>query len=481
MGGPLDTRGSAIHPTLELRVDNHRVKTFEIAGMTVGEAAFAGTPGPPAMDRLEISGPYNPKGVGETPSRRRIFVCRPAGPDEEPGCASKILSTIARRAFRREVAPADVKPFLAQFETARRKHNFDASIAAALATCSSRPIFCSASNSIRPAPPRERAQRFPSRNWLRGSRSFCGAAFPTTNCSAQRRAASFADKAALDAQVRRMLAAPAAAPWPTTSPNSGWGCAVWPEAKPDPKAYPDFDGALAAAFEEETRLFMRSIIRENRSVLDLLAADYTYLNEKLARLYGIPGVVGPGFRRVSLAAAPERGGLLGQGSILLLTSHTTKTSPIFRGKWILDSMLNSPPPPPPPGVPPLEDSAGKGEKLTMRQQIERHRKNAACASCHARMDPLGFALENFDVIGRWRTFDEGGEIEASAKLPNGASFSGPQGLKEYLLSRPDEFVLGDDSATADVRSRAESWMRGTSRPSGRSCGKPRRADTVFRT
>ena len=205
--------------------------------------------------------------------------------------------------------------------------------------------------------------------------------------------------------------------------------------------FPDFDGALAAAFEEETRLFVRSLLRENRSVLDLLGADYTYLNERLARLYGIPGVIGPGFRRVSLAAAPERGGLLGQGSILLLTSHKTTTSPILRGKWILDNLLNSPPPPPPPtGVPPLEESVGKGEKLTMRQQIERHRKDAACASCHARMDPLGFALENFDVIGRWRTSDEGGEIEASGKLPNGASFSGPRGLKQYLLGRPDEFV-----------------------------------------
>jgi hypothetical protein len=188
------------------------------------------------------------------------------------------------------------------------------------------------------------------------------------------------------------------------------------EIKPDSQAYPDFDGALAAGFEQETRLFVRSVIRENRSVLDLIGADYTYLNERLARTYGIPG------------------------SILMLTSHTTTTSPILRGKWILDSLLNSPPPPPPPGVPPLDESAGKGQKLTTRQQIERHRNNAVCASCHSRMDPLGFALENFDVIGRWRTHDQGGEIDASGKLPNGASFSGPEGLKRFLLSRPDQFV-----------------------------------------
>jgi Protein of unknown function (DUF1588)/Protein of unknown function (DUF1585)/Protein of unknown function (DUF1592) len=212
------------------------------------------------------------------------------------------------------------------------------------------------------------------------------------------------------------------------------------EVKPDQKAYPEYDGALAAAFEQETRLFVRSIFRENRSVLDMIGADYSYLNERLARVYGIPGVIGPGFRRVSLAAKPERGGLLGQGTILLMTSHTTKTSPILRGKWILANLLNSPPPPPPPGIPPLDESAPQGQKLTTRQQIERHRKDAACASCHARMDPLGFALENFDVVGKWRSHDEGGEIDATGKLPNGTSFAGPQGLKQLLLSRPEEFA-----------------------------------------
>jgi hypothetical protein len=216
------------------------------------------------------------------------------------------------------------------------------------------------------------------------------------------------------------------------------------DLKPDPKIYPEFDGALAADFEQETRLFVRSAIRENRSVLDLIGADYTYLNERLARNYGIPDVIGPGFRRVSFtgnrAGKTERGGLLGQGSILLLTSHTAKTSPVLRGKWILDNLLNSPPPPPPPGVPPLDESPAAGRKLTTREQVERHRNNAVCASCHSRMDPLGFALENFDVIGRWRTHDDGGEIDASAILPNGETLAGPQGLKAWLLRHPDEFV-----------------------------------------
>jgi hypothetical protein len=212
------------------------------------------------------------------------------------------------------------------------------------------------------------------------------------------------------------------------------------DIKPDPKVYPEFNGELKADFEEETRLFVRSVIRENRSVLDLLGADYTYLNERLAHAYGITGVAGPGFRRVSLGANRERGGLLGQGSILLLTSHTTKTSPVLRGKWILSSLLNSPPPPPPPGVPPLDESPANGQKLTTRQQVERHRKDAVCASCHARMDALGFALENFDVTGKWRTRDDGGEIDPSGKLPNGDTFSGPDGLKRVLLSHPDQLI-----------------------------------------
>jgi hypothetical protein len=187
-------------------------------------------------------------------------------------------------------------------------------------------------------------------------------------------------------------------------------------------------------------LFVNSLIRENRSVLDLLRANYTYLDERLAGHYGISGVTGPGFRRVLLEKNAERGGLLAQGSILLLTSHSTKTSPVLRGKWILDNLLNSPPPAPPANVPPLEEKAKDGRKLTAREQVEMHRANPACASCHDRIDPLGFALENYDVIGRWRVKDEAGPINASAKMLGGTEFTGPQGLKSMLLGRSDEFV-----------------------------------------
>jgi len=214
------------------------------------------------------------------------------------------------------------------------------------------------------------------------------------------------------------------------------------DTQPDADAYPEFDEGLRDAFQTEVRLFIQSVVRENRSALDLIGADYTFLNERLAKLYGIPGVVGPGFRRVSLAGHPERGGLLGQGAILMMTSHTNKTSPVLRGNWILTNLLNSPPPPPPPGVPPLEQSAVSGKPLTTRQMVERHRASPACSSCHARMDPYGFALENFDVIGRWRTSDAGGPIDPSTQLLSGASLDGPSALKTAILSRADDFAGG---------------------------------------
>ena len=212
------------------------------------------------------------------------------------------------------------------------------------------------------------------------------------------------------------------------------------DAQPDPQAYPEFNSALGHAFKTETRLFIRNLIRENRSILDLLGADYTYLNETLARHYGVPGVAGPGFRRVMLPADSNRGGLLTQGSILMLTSHPTATSPVLRGKWILSNLLNSPPPPPPANVPALDESPIDGRKLTTRQKVERHRNHAACASCHARIDPMGFALENFDGIGRWRVDDEGDKVDASGVMPSGEAFSGPQGLKTLLLGHSDEFA-----------------------------------------
>jgi len=442
LGGPLDTRGSAIHPTIEFRLDAQRVKLFDIGGISVGEAAFAGQPGPPTLDRVEISGPYNATGVTETPSRKRIFICRPAGQGDESACASKILTAIVRRAYRRDVSAEDVQPFLKTWRGERQKHNFDFAIASALRDVLVAPDFLFRLEfDPRGAVP---GSVQPVSNWELASRLsfFIWGSIPDDELLDVAGKGRLTEPAVLARETRRMLADPRATGTVDDFTEQWLGLRGLKDIKPDPKAYPDFDGALADDFRDETRLFLRSIFRENRSVLDLVGAKYSYLNERLARVYGISGVAGPGFRRVALDTQPGRGGLLGQGSILLLTSHTTKTSPILRGKWILDNLLNSPPPPPPPGVPPLDESAVNGQKLTTRQQIERHRKDPVCASCHSRMDPFGFALESFDVIGRQRTHDEGGPIDPSGTLPNGDSFSGPQGLKQYLLAHPDRFVDG---------------------------------------
>ena len=440
LGGPLDTRGSAIHPTIEFRLDSQPVGLFEIGGISVGEAAFAGQPGPPTLDRIEISGPYNATRVTETPSRRRIFVCRPAGHGDESACASKILSTILRRAFRRDVSAADLQPFLKTWQTEREKHDFDFAIAAAL-----RDILVSPDFLFRLEFDRRGAQPGsvqPVSDWELASRLsfFIWGSIPDDELLDVASKGKLTDSAVLTRETRRMLADPRAVGMIDDFTEQWLGLRSLGNIKPDPAAYPSFETAFYDDFRQETRLFLQSVFRENRSVLDLIGANYTYLNQPLARLYGIPGVEGPGFRRVALDAQSERGGLLSQGSVLLLTSHTTRTSPILRGKWILDNLLNSPPPPPPPGVPPLDATAANGKKLTTREQIELHRGNPVCASCHVRMDPFGFALESFDVIGRSRTNDEGGKIDPSARLPNGDSFSGPQGLKQYLLAHPDRFV-----------------------------------------
>lgn len=401
------------------------------------------------MDRMEISGPYNAKPVSETPSRRRIFVCKPGSHEDDTPCALRIISTVARRAFRRDVTGVDVQPFMATYTAARRNHGFEESIAGALRDVLLAPDFLfqlefdphsALAGGAQGDAQRWDAQKVSDQELASRLSFFLWSSIPDDELLDVVSSGKLRNPAIWQAQLKRMLAHPRAAALGDNFAEQWLGLRALADVKPDRQLYPEFDSGLAADLEQETHLFLRSVIRENRSILDIIGADYSYLNERLARLYGIPGVIGPGFRRVPLHGNPERGGLLGQGSILLLTSHTTKTSPVLRGKWILDSLLNSPPPPPPPGVPPLDESPANGQKLTTRQQVERHRRNAVCASCHARMDPLGFSLENFDVTGKWRTRDEGGEIDASGKLPNGVVFSGPAGLKNLLLSRPEEFV-----------------------------------------
>lgn len=434
LGGPLDVLGTAIRPTIDFRVDGRRVKLFEIKGMSAGEAAFDGLPGPPTLGRVEIAGPANITGVSEMPSRKRIFVCTPTSAAEEPGCAAEILTALVRRAFRRDIMPAHVEPFLKTFAATRKTQNFETSIAAAVRDVLLAPDFLFRLEFSPGDPVPGRA--YPVSDFELASRMsfFLWNSIPDDTLLDAASDGSLHYPAALEREVRRMLADPRADTIVDSFAEQWLALRRLDEMEPDAKLYPEFDPALRAAFEQETRLFLRSVVRENRSVLDLLGADYTYLNERLARHYRIPGVIGPGFRRVSVADNPRRGGLLTQGSILMATSHSGATSPVLRGMWVLDNLLNSPPPPPPANVPALDESPTEGQELTTRQKVERHRADPTCASCHDRMDPLGFALENYDVIGRWRTEDEGGEIDPSGVLASGADISGVTGLKRYLMS-----------------------------------------------
>jgi hypothetical protein len=442
LGGPLDLLGTAIRPTIDFRVDGRRVKLFGIAGMTPGEAAFDGQPGPPTLTRIEIAGPYDASGVSETPSRRRIFVCKPASAGEEEPCATRILSTIVRRAFRRDISASDLKPFLTTYKATRGKRDFEQSIAAAIRDVLLAPDFLfrlefdspnARAGSAHPVSPFELASRLSFFLW---------STIPDDELLNLASSGKLSDAKVLEGTVRRMLSDSRAVALVDNFASQWLGLRGLGDIEPDKQTYPEFDSALAAAFQTETEMFVRSLIRENRSIFDLLNADYTFLNERLAAHYGIPGVTGPGVRRVPLRGNTQRGGLLTQGSVLLLTSHAARTSPVLRGKWILDNLLNSPPAPPPANVPPLDENPVSGRKLTTREKVERHRSNPACAGCHARIDGMGFALENFDVTGRWRTRDEGGDINPSGKLANGMEFSGPQGLKSLLVEHPEPFVQG---------------------------------------
>lgn len=440
LGGPLDLLGTAIRPTIDFRVDGKRVKLFEIAGMTSGESAFDGIPGPPALGRIEIAGPYDPVPASDTPSRRRLFVCTPENPEGEPECASAILSAVARRAYRRDVTEEDLRPLLSTYSKARRELGFDESIAAALRDVLLAPDFLFRLEFDAP----DSAGKIPHAvsDFELASRTsfFLWSSVPDDELLDSASKGELRDPGVLNRHARRMLSDPRASTLVDNFAEQWLGLRRLAEFQPDRKAYPTFDAGLKAVFREETRLFLQSLIRENRSALDLLGADYSYLNETLARNYGISGVTGPGFRRVSLTGVAGRGGLLGQGSILMLTSHAARTSPVLRGTWILDNLLNSPPPPPPANVPELEESADDGRKLSAKEQLDRHRADPACNSCHVRIDPLGFALENFDVIGRWRTKDQGEPVDASGTLASGQTIDGVEGLKELLLGEPERFV-----------------------------------------
>jgi mono/diheme cytochrome c family protein len=413
--------------------------------------------GVPLIEHVQIGGPFNATGSGDTPSRRRIFVCsptsRPKKPEalrraspssspsavEETSCARTILSTLARRAYRRPI-DTDIDTLLSFYEAGRKTGTFDSGIENAVRFILTSPKFIFreepdpasvTAGAVYPVSDLELASRLSFFLW---------SSVPDDQLLTAATQGKLRDPAVLEQQVRRMLADSRSKALVDNFAAQWLFVRNLQSFLPDTATFPNFDDNLRQGFRKETELFFESVMREDRNVLDLLTADYTFVNERLARHYGIPAVYGSRFRRVTISDENRRG-LLGQGSILAVTSYPNRTSPVLRGKWILENILGTPPPPPPPNVPTLKENGDGGKVMSVRERLEEHRKNPACATCHRVMDPLGFSLENFDATGAWRTKEGPGvAVDASGQLADGTPVDGPVALRKALLEHPERFV-----------------------------------------
>lgn len=412
----------------------------ETARIEAGRGGGASAANAAGIEYITIGGPYNAKGPGETESRKRIFVCKPSATAAEEQCARTILTGLAHRAYRRPVAAADVDPLMRLFKEGKQDGgDFDHGIEMALNGILVSPNFLYRVEDVPAGTPHGANYAIGDLDLASRLSFFLWSSIPDEELLRTAEQKQLHQPAVLKAQVQRMLRDPKsrslvdnfAGQWLQLRNVADW--------KPDPDKFPGVDDSLRYAFQQETELFFENMIRENRGILELIDADYTFLNDRLARYYGISGVSGGYFRRVDLSGSSQRGGVLTQGSILMVTSYPTRTSPVLRGKWVLENILGSPPPPPPPDVPPLSDDAQISAK-SLRELLAKHRANATCASCHSRLDPLGFSLENFDAAGKFRSTEGGEPVEASGSLPDGTQLDGPSGLKHVLLARRDEFV-----------------------------------------
>ena len=386
---------------------------------------------------LTVTGPYNPTGVSETGSRKKIFTCRPTTPDEERPCAEKIISHLGGEAYRRPLQPRDIKGLMTFYDQGRTEGGFELGVRMSLEAILASPHFIFRMEEL-PAHARP-GQRYAVAPMDLASRLsfFLWGAPPDESLITAARNGTLSEPTVLAAQTRRMLADPRSEALATRFAAQWLRLQDIEKVHPDALQFPDFHEQLGSAMRRETELFFYSLIRENKSVFDLYSANYTYLNEELARHYGIPGVAGPEFRKVQYPD-DRRSGLLGHASVLTLTSHANRTSPVLRGKWVMEVLLGSPPPPPPPNVPDLDKTgeAKEGRLLTTRERMELHRSNPQCRSCHLFMDPIGLALDNFDVTGRWRLRENGSDLDTRGDFYDGTPISTPAELKQVLLKRP---------------------------------------------
>ena len=394
----------------------------------------------PAVYSISINGPYEVKGPGDTPSRRRVFVCRPANQSEEDDCAKRVVASLARRAYRRPVSDADMQSPLKFYKDARSKGGFEDGIEMALSAVLVSPEFLFRVEQDPAGATPGAAYRISGLELATRLSFFLWSSIPDEELLDAAVTGKLKSPAVLEQQVRRMLADSRSEALTSNFAGQWLYLRKLASMTPDMRAFPDFDDNLRQAFRRETEMFFESILREDRSVLDLLRANYTFVNERLARHYGIPNVYGSRFRRITFDQNSERGGLLRQGSVLTVTSYATRTSPTIRGKWILDNLLGLPPPRPPATVPPLRERSGPAKPLSMRERLAEHRDNPACSGCHTLMDPIGFSLENYDAVGRWRVHEDGTPIDPSGSLPDGSKFEGASGLQQALLGRPELFV-----------------------------------------
>jgi hypothetical protein len=458
-GGGIGVGGQGVKgEELELTLNGERVKIapgtslearvkVKAGPQTVGAAYIKQSP--PGADDLwqvyassstvsnvVISGPFNPTGLGDTPSRRRIFICTPASESEETACARKILSTLAQRAFRQAPSAEDLDTLLSFYQNGRKNGGFNAGVEQALARVLADPRFVfrfeREPENVTPGRP----YRVSDVELASRLSFFLWSSIPDDELLGLAMQNKLHDPAVLEAQTRRMLADARSDALVTSFGDQWLYLRELKEQRPESKVFTD---NLRQSFRRETELLLDSVMREDRSVIDLLNADYTFVDESLAKFYGIPNVRGSRFRRVPVPDDTRRG-LLGQASFLLVTSVANRTSPVARGKWVLENLLGTPPPLPPPNVPPLDTDASAKQPASVRERMEQHRGNPVCASCHKIMDPIGFSLENFDLIGQYRTKDGDALIDPSGQLVDGTKLDGPASLRNALLSRSDVFV-----------------------------------------
>ncbi len=392
----------------------------------------------PSVGSILVEGPLSVTGPGDTPSRQKVFTCSPASTDEEPACAREILGTLARQAYRRPVGEGDIQELYQFFEQGRREGGFETGIQFALERILVAPDFLfriqqdpadAGSGTVYPISDIELASRLSFFLWSSG---------PDEQLLSLAERGELRAAGEMERQVQRMMQDPRSEAFVKNFVGQWLYLRNLDNHYPLPAAFPEFDENLRDALRQETELFIEEQIRADYGLTELLSADYTYVNERLAQHYGIPGIYGSHFRKVNLDGR-QRGGLLGHGSIMTVSSYPNRTSVVLRGKFVLENLLGSPPPEPPPNVPALETSAD-GRQLTMREAMAQHRENPACRVCHAAMDPIGFSLENYDAVGKWRDNFAGQVVDASGLLPDGAAFEGPNGLQEMLMGRPADFV-----------------------------------------